>query len=77
MEVQNMKEQTTHTGETRPALEQALAAAEAVKGQLAEIQMAVTGLTRTVRAALKEGRSQAGDLDKARNALQRLQAISL
>lgn len=75
---ERMKE--TNEQQTPPdgtALDKVLAAVETARGKLRESATALADVTDAVKTALKEGKAQAADLEKARTTLQKLQAISL
>ena len=65
---------TTEQGTT---LDKVLVAVESAKGKLKEAVASLSEVADAVKLAVKEGKAQAGDLEKARATLQKLQAISL
>jgi DNA polymerase-3 subunit beta len=82
-----MTETKTKKGQTMPeklnetpeptTLDKALLAVDAARAKLREAGSALTDLTDTLKAAVKEGKTQAADVEKARATLVKLQAISL
>jgi len=65
-------------GTTEPtALDRVLAACETAKGKLREAASSLAEVADAAKTAVKEGKTQGGDLEKARTTLQKLQAISL
>lgn len=73
------KEETRMTEKTEEvgALDKVLAAVETARGKLRDAVSSLSEVTDTVKVAVREGKTQAGDLEKARATLQKLQAISL
>jgi DNA polymerase-3 subunit beta len=66
------------TEPTEPTtLDKALVAVDAARAKLREAGSALTDLTDTLKAAVKEGKAQAAEVEKARATLVKLQAISL
>ena len=65
------------TGEQGTALDKVLNACETAKIKLREAASALSEVADAVKAAVKEGKAQAADLEKARATLQKLQAFSL
>jgi DNA polymerase-3 subunit beta len=59
------------------ALDKVLTAVETAKAKLREAVASLSEVADAVKTAVKEGRAQAADLEKARTTLQKLQAISL
>ncbi len=59
------------------ALDKVLAAVETARTKLRESASALAEVADAVKTAVKDGRAQASDLEKARTTLQKLQAISL
>ena len=59
------------------ALDKVLAAVETARGKLKDAVSSLSEVTDAVKVAVREGKTQAGDLEKARATLQKLQAISL
>ena len=71
------KENENGTTEQGTALDKVLAAVETAKAKVKEAVTALSEVADAVKVAVKEGKAQASDLDKARTTLQKLQAISL
>lgn len=69
----DMPEKTEEVG----ALDKVLAAVEAARGKLRDAVSSLSEVTDAVKVAVREGRTQTADLEKARATLQKLQAISL
>lgn len=59
------------------ALDKVLAAVENARGKLRDAVSSLSEVTDAVKVAVREGKTQAVDLEKARATLQKLQAISL
>jgi DNA polymerase III sliding clamp (beta) subunit (PCNA family) len=68
-----MTEKTEEVG----ALDKVLAAVETARGKLKDAVLSLSEVTDAVKVAVREGKTQAVDLEKARATLQKLQAISL
>lgn len=66
----------TQTTETT-TIDKAIQAVETARAKLREGVAALVDVADALKAAAKEGKAQAGDLEKARTTLQKLQAISL
>jgi hypothetical protein len=58
-------------------LDKAILAVETARAKLREGVAALVDVADALKAAAKEGKAQAADLEKARTTLQKLQAISL
>lgn len=67
----------TQANEPSQALEQVLVTTQAARGRLREAASSLAELTASVKQAIREHKSQSADLEKARNMLQKLQAINL
>ena len=66
------------TEATQPStLDRAIQAVETARTRLRDTASALVDVADALKAAAKEGKTQAGDLEKARMTLQKLQAISL
>jgi DNA polymerase III sliding clamp (beta) subunit (PCNA family) len=77
-ELKTMKEgDGSGTIEQGSALDKVLASVETAKAKLKEAVTSLSEVADAVKVAVKESKSQAGDLEKARTTLQKLQAISL
>ncbi len=58
-------------------LDKAVQAVEVARAKIRETASALVDVADALKAAAKEGKTQATDLEKARTTLQKLQAISL
>ena len=77
-EPKRRKKMAKDNGTTEPtALDRALTVCETAKGRMTEVASALADLTRAIKEAAKENKTQASDLEKARATLQKLQAITL
>jgi len=65
------------TTEQGTALDKLLTAVDTAKGKLREAASSLAEVADAAKTAVKEGKAQGGDLEKARTTLQKLQAISL
>jgi len=65
------------TTEQGPALDKVLSAVETAKTKLREAVGSLADVAESVKQAVKEGKAQAGEVEKARLTLQKLQQISL
>ena len=72
-----MTKDTNGTVEQGSALDKVLASVETAKAKLKEAVTSLSEVADAVKVAVKEGKGQASDLEKARATLQKLQAISL
>lgn len=75
--ITNKETQMPEKIEEVSALDKVLAAVETAKGKLKDAVVSLSEVADAVKVAVKEGKAQAGDLEKARVTLQKLQAISL
>ena len=71
-----MTKQTEQTN-TESALDRVLAACNEAKTKVKEAGQALTALNAAIKEAAKEQKSQAKEVESARTALAKLQAISL
>jgi hypothetical protein len=75
---ETMTEKSNENGTTEgTALDRVLASVETARAKLKETVTSLSEVADAVKVAVKEGKAQSGDLEKARVTLQKLQAISL
>lgn len=73
----NKEPNGTQTAEPAAALDKVLLAIDTAKGKLREAATALVEVADAVKTAVRDGKAQSADLEKARATLQKLQAINL